>query len=96
MQTEMQMLVVFAVFTAIMCAAGLYVHAHREEDGPALAEHSPVRLKKPLSKLGLRPGDVGVVVHVYGQGSAYEVEFTRPNGTTIGVATVKRSNLRQA
>jgi hypothetical protein len=61
-----------------------------------LKEHSQVVLKKPLPSLGLEPGDVGVVVHVYGQGSAYEVEFLTIDGHTIGLETVGADDLRQA
>lgn len=50
--------------------------------------YTQVILKKPLPTLGLVPGDVGVVVHVYAQGSAYEVEFLTMDGHTIGLATV--------
>jgi hypothetical protein len=61
-----------------------------------LKEHSQVVLTKRLPCLGLEPGDVGVVVHVYGQGTAYEVEFLSLDGHTIGVQTVEASGLRQA
>lgn len=61
-----------------------------------LKEHSQVVLTKPRPSLGLEPGDVGVVVHVYGQGTAYEVEFLSLDGNTIGVETVEAGGLRQA
>lgn len=61
-----------------------------------LKEHSQIVLTKPLPNLGLEPGDVGVVVHVYAQGSAYEVEFLTLDGHTIGVETVGSADLRQA
>ena len=61
-----------------------------------LKEHSQVVLTKPLPGLGLEPGDVGVVVHVYGQGTAYEVEFLTLDGHTVGVETVGAADLRQA
>lgn len=61
-----------------------------------LQEYSQVVLTKPLSGLGLEPGDVGLVVHVYGQGTAYEVEFLSLDGHTIGVETVEAGGLRQA
>ena len=59
-------------------------------------EHSRVVLKRPLPSLGLEPGDVGVVVHNYGRGAAYEVEFLTLDGNTIGVSTLKAADLRQA
>ena len=46
--------------------------------------------------LGLEPGDVGVVVHVYGQGAAYEVEFLTLDRHTVSVETVGAADLRQA
>jgi len=61
-----------------------------------LQEHTQVVLKKPLPGLGLEPGDVGVVVHVYGDGSAYEVEFMTMDGNTIGLETIAAEDLRQA
>jgi hypothetical protein len=61
-----------------------------------LAEHMQVVLKRPLPSLGLVPGDVGIVVHTYGSGAAYEVEFLSLDGNTIGVSTVEAADLRQA
>jgi len=61
-----------------------------------LKEHTQVVLKKPLPSLGLEPGDVGVVLHVYRQGAAYDVEFLTLDGHTICVETLKASDLRQA
>ena len=58
-----------------------------------LKEHSQVVLAKPLPSLGLEPGDVGIVVHVYGQGTAYEVEFLTLDGHTVGVETVGAADL---
>ena len=59
-------------------------------------EHTQVVLKSPLPTLGLEPGDVGVVVHTYGEGAAYEVEFLSLDGNTVGVATVEAADLRRA
>ena len=59
-------------------------------------ENTQVVLKRPLPNLGLEPGDVGVVVHIYSNGVAYEVEFLSLDGNTIGVATVEAADLRQA
>lgn len=60
-----------------------------------LNEHTQVVLKRSLPNLGLEPGDVGVVVHVHGQGEAYEVEFLSTDGNTIGVETVDACDLNQ-
>lgn len=59
-------------------------------------EHTLVVLKCPLPSLGLMPGDVGVVVHTYENGAAYEVEFISSDGNTIGVATVEAADLGQS
>lgn len=59
-----------------------------------LDDHTQVALTRALPSLGLEPGAVGVVVHAYGNGSAYEVEFLSLDGTTIGVATVAAVDLR--
>lgn len=59
-------------------------------------ENTQVVLKCALPGLGLEPGDVGVVVHIYTNGAAYEVEFLSLDGNTIGVATVVAADLRQA
>lgn len=59
-------------------------------------EHAQVVLKRPLPRLGLGPGAVGVIVHIYGEGAAYEVEFLSLDGSTIYVSTVEADDLRQA
>lgn len=57
-------------------------------------EHVQVVLASTLPALGLEPGDVGVVVHVHGNGVAYEVEFMSLDGRTIGVETLAADQLR--
>jgi hypothetical protein len=42
---------------------------------------------------GLRTGDVGAVVEVYG-GSTLEPEFVRPSGGTQALVTLERSDVR--
>jgi hypothetical protein len=59
-----------------------------------LNEHTQVVLLRPLPGLDLKPGDVGVVVHVHGQGEAYEVEFMNPQGRTLGVETVDAGDVQ--
>jgi len=59
-------------------------------------EHDLVVLTQPLSALGLQPGAMGVVVHVHGQGVAYEVEFMRDDGCTLGLETLRADQLRKA
>ena len=53
-------------------------------------------LLRSLPSLGLKPGAVGVVVHVSNQGESYEVEFMNRHGGTIGVATVDARDVRLA
>ncbi len=57
-------------------------------------EHDCVVLTQHLPDAGLQAGDVGNVVHVHGQGAAYEVEFMTLTGQTVAVTTVLPSQLR--
>jgi hypothetical protein len=41
-------------------------------------------------------GDVGTVVHVYGTGEGFEVEFLIPSGHTVAVATLDADDVREA
>ena len=59
-------------------------------------EHSLVVLKRALPRLGLKSGATGVIVHVYDDGNAYEVEFVSVDGKTIGVFTVEPADLLPA
>jgi hypothetical protein len=52
-----------------------------------LAEHSIVVLNSNLPEAELHAGDVGAIVHMHGQGKAYEVEFVDGDGTTIALMT---------
>ena len=49
-----------------------------------------------LPEHGLSAGDSGVVVHVYPNGRAYEVEFFTPEGDTKDVVTVECEQIRPA
>ncbi|MBI2918354.1 MAG: DUF4926 domain-containing protein [Chloroflexi bacterium] len=60
-----------------------------------LREHDRVILTQNLPKEGLQAGDVGVIVHVYRQGTAFEVEFLALDGNTLAVATVMDSQVRR-
>lgn len=55
-------------------------------------ESAVLLVDKP--ELGLRAGDVGTVVHVYGDGEGYEVEFTTLTGQTLGVLTLSPEEVR--
>ncbi len=59
-----------------------------------ITEHDRVVLTAPVAKERLEIGDVGTVVHVYGDGKAFEVEFTTLDGGTAAVATVDASDVR--
>jgi hypothetical protein len=58
-----------------------------------IKEHDRVVLNTALPSEGLEPGDVGTVVHVYGDGKAYEVEFVTLDGHTATVATVEAAQV---
>lgn len=60
-----------------------------------IKEHDSVVLTKDLPNSGLVSGDVGVVVHVYPDGTAYEVEFVSFDGETIGVETLPADTVRR-
>lgn len=51
-----------------------------------------LRVDKP--ELGLEAGDVGTVVHVWGEGEVYEVEFATLTGHTLGVLTLAPEEVR--
>ena len=57
-------------------------------------EHERVVLTTAIPAEGLEAGDVGTVVHTYGDGRAYEVEFTTLDGTTAAVVTLEASQVR--
>ena len=59
-----------------------------------IKEHERVVLTGPVPAEGLEAGDVGTAVHVYGDGLAYEVEFTTLAGKTAAVVTLEASQVR--
>jgi len=59
-----------------------------------LKEHERVVLLVPIFEDGLEAGDVGTIVHMYGDGQAYEVEFVALDGRTRAVATVESNQVR--
>jgi len=52
-----------------------------------------VVLNRNLPQHGLRAGDLGAVVELYGS-DGVEVEFVRPSGHTKALVTLKTSDLR--
>ncbi|BCA56442.1 DUF4926 domain-containing protein [Nitrospira sp. KM1] len=59
-----------------------------------IKEHDRVVLAATVPTEGLVADDVGTVVHVYGDGQAYEVEFTTLEGKTAAVITVEAAHVR--
>ena len=59
-----------------------------------IQEHDCIVLTANLPEDGLEAGDVGTVVHIHRDASAYEVEFMTMTGKTVAVATVQPSQLR--
>jgi hypothetical protein len=59
-----------------------------------LREHERVVLTGSVPAEGLVAGDVGTIVHVYGDAQAYEVEFVALDGHTTAVATLEAHQVR--
>jgi hypothetical protein len=59
-----------------------------------IKEHERAVLTVDLPEHGLKAGDVGVVVHIYRDGAAYEVEFFTLDGQTFDVITVEAEQAR--
>jgi hypothetical protein len=61
-----------------------------------ITEHASIILTEYIPAAGLEAGDVGVVVHIYPNGEAYEVEFMTLDGGTLTVETLAASQVREA
>lgn len=59
-----------------------------------IQEHDSVVLLENLPSAKLEAGDVGVVVHVYPDGVAFEVEFLTLGGETVAIETLKAQQIR--
>jgi hypothetical protein len=59
-----------------------------------IKEHDSIVLNTDLPSAGLVAGDVGVVVHVYEEGKAFEVEFIAFDGNTVAVETLDAEKVR--
>ncbi len=59
-----------------------------------IVEHSKVVLEETLFEEGLERGDIGVVIHVYENGTAYEVEFMELDGGTFRIVTLDKESVR--
>ena len=60
-----------------------------------ISELDTVVLKHDIIEHGLTEGDIGVVVHCYADGDAYEVEFATAEGKTITVLTLSSDDVRE-
>jgi hypothetical protein len=60
-----------------------------------IEELERVALTNDLPEHGLKPGDIGMVVHIYGEHKGYEVEFVIVNGELIALVSVYPSQIRQ-
>jgi len=60
----------------------------------SIEELDHVVLQRDVPERGLCHGDVGVVVHRYSDGQAYEVEFMTGDGSTIAVLTLSDEDVR--
>ncbi|HET9417929.1 MAG TPA: DUF4926 domain-containing protein [Chthoniobacterales bacterium] len=61
-----------------------------------IKEHDRVVLTDDVPSERLKAGDIGTIVHIHRGGEAYEVEFICLDGETIGVVTLKASQVRPA
>ena len=59
-----------------------------------IRELDSVVLVRDIPEHGLKAGDVGAVVHVYGEGEGYEVEFITGDGETVAVVTLGHGDIR--
>lgn len=59
-----------------------------------IKEHEQVVLTVDIPEYDLKAGDVGIVVHIYSDGQAYELEFFTLDGNTLDVVTVETSQVR--
>jgi hypothetical protein len=59
-----------------------------------IKEHEQVVLTADLPEYDLKAGDVGVVVHIYSDGEAYELEIFALDGRTLDVVTVEAAQVR--
>jgi hypothetical protein len=59
-----------------------------------IREHERAVLTNDLPEHGLKAGDVGTIVHLYSDGTAYEIEFFALDGRTLDVVTVEADQVR--
>lgn len=59
-----------------------------------ICELDSVALAHDIDGYDLKKGDIGVVVHTYKDGAAYEVEFVTADGKTIALLMLNREDIR--
>jgi len=59
-----------------------------------IKELDTVVLTHDIKEHGLERGDIGVIVHCYADGKAFEVEFVTAEGKTIAVLTLTLKDIR--
>ena len=57
-------------------------------------ELDTVVLTRDIEEHGLKLGDVGAVIHCYGDGQAFEIEFVTGEGKTAAVLTLINQDIR--
>jgi len=60
-----------------------------------ISELETVALTHDIPEHGLKEGDIGAVVHCYGDRDAFEIEFVTAEGRTIAVLTLSIADIRQ-
>jgi hypothetical protein len=65
-----------------------------KENKIMIKELDSVVLTHDIDEYGLKKGDIGAVVHCYGDGDVFEVEFITAEGRTITVLTLASTDIR--
>ena len=60
-----------------------------------MKELERVALTEDLPAHGLKIGDIGMILHIYGDHKGYEVEFVTLSGELIALVSVYPSQIRQ-
>jgi len=75
-------------------AASIGSSGLHEKERQVIEELECVVLTRDLPSSGLKAGDIGTVVMVFGGGEAYDVEFTTLDGETFALETLPADALR--
>ncbi len=60
-----------------------------------MQELERVALTEDLAEHGLKMGDIGMIVHIYGDHKGYEVEFVTLSGELVALVSVYPSQIRR-